>query len=192
LRQGDIVGPIFLPLLARDITILGTTPTLTSHAPEQSFAHVVVPVEKRLTAVVSHDCEFNEEKRNKLLVARIQEVPGNLTDEERERLRASNDVEALLSQDPNARIAGVDSFVLAPLPGVFDVEQIVAFATITSLPMKMKDDLLAAKQAEMVHADRVRLRQKLAWFFGRAGDDLPDGEKTRPATIESPAATGRD
>jgi len=180
LRQGDIVGPIILPLISKDITIVAAAPKLTGLAPEQAFTQIIMPAESRLAAILSHDCEFNEEKRNKLLVARIQNVPGNLSEEERERLRASNDVEALLSVDPDARIAGVDGFVLAPLTGVFDTEQVVAFATITSLPMRMKDDLLAAKRAEMVHADRVRLRQKLAWFFGRAGDDLPDSEKSRP------------
>ena len=70
--------------------------------------------------VISHDCEFNEAKRNKLLVARLQGVQGNLTEEQRGDLRQSNDVEA--RAQAKLDVAGVNAFVFDPLPGVFEDE----------------------------------------------------------------------
>lgn len=126
-------------------------------------------------AVVSHDCELNEDKRNKLLIARLQNVQGNLTEAQIEALWASNDVVARVEADET--VAAVDSFALQPLPGHFDRPQVVNFATTTPVPMSMKADLATVKKAELTHDFRVLLRKKLAWFFGRDGEDIPDEDK---------------
>jgi hypothetical protein len=182
LRQGDVVGPIIIPLVARDIQIVASATNLTEPAPEQAFTQLLIRGENRLAVVASHDCEFNESKRNKFLIARVQAVPGNLTPEELDRLRESNDVQALLEAHPTATVAGVDSFVLHPIPGSFDTEHVVNFATITALPMAMKTGLRAAKRAEMTADDRGRFQRKLAWFFGR----------TTPVTEDEPVAQAED
>lgn len=141
----------------------------------QGVTAVVVPTDSKFVVVVSHDCEFNEGKRNKLLVARVEGVPGHLTAEQRDDLRGSNDVETWLKD--HETLDGVDAFLLSAVPGAFDDEQVVAFTSITPLPMKMKDELYDVKRAEMNHESRVLFGRKLAWFFGRIADDVPDEEK---------------
>ena len=73
------------------------------------------------------------------MVARLQGVQKNLTEEQRAELRESNDVQA--RSDAKLTVAGVDAFLFEPVPGLFDDEQVANFATITPLPMKMADDL---------------------------------------------------
>jgi hypothetical protein len=176
LRQGDVLGPLPLPLMGTEFLIVAQTRSLIG--PEVGRFSVTIPADEVHVAVISHDCEFNEDKRNKLLLARLQRVQGNLTAEEREDLRASNDVEARAAAGHD--IVSVDAFVLPPLPGSFNEEMVVNFATITALPMKMADDLRSRKRAELVQETRVLFRKKLAWFFGRAAEDIPDDEKVDP------------
>jgi hypothetical protein len=176
LRQGDIVGKISLPLLGAKFEVLAGAQSLVAPPPDQAPKRVVVETTETLVVVISHDCEFNERKRNKLLVARLQRTQGNLTPEQREALRASNDVEVrVLAELP---VAGVDCWVFDPLPGIFDKERIASFTTITPLPMGMHDELLTSKKAELRHDERVKFRSKLAWFMGRDAEDIPPGEKT--------------
>lgn len=188
LRQGDILAEVFFPQVTNQVTVITNTPSLTRPVAERPITSVILQGEHRFAVVVSHDCEFNEQKRNRLLVARVQSVPGNLTPEQRNELRASNDVESLLALNPDAHVAGVDSFLLDPLHGLFADEQVIVFTTITPFPMKMKNELLNSKRAELRHEDRVRLRQKLAWFFGRGGEDLPDDQKTPAPNLDEGAS----
>jgi hypothetical protein len=182
LRQGDVLGEIFFPSLAARV---GVTVSVRSLVEEASGPIEVVQVQgtKKFVIVLSHDCEFNEDKRNRLLVARIDSVPTNLTEEERQSLRESNDVEARAAA--GKAVDGIDSFVLARVPGAFDEERIAVFTTATPLPMKMRDELVRTKRAEMTQEHRVLFREKIAWFFGRKADDIDDAEKfdaPRPAT----------
>jgi hypothetical protein len=190
LRQGDIVGPLALPLLGTRFEVLGPARSLTAATPPGPVGKILIEGVEALAAVVSHDCEFNESKRNKLLVARLQRVQGNLTEAQLEAVWASNDVEARV--ESGQPIAAVDSFILAPLDGVYDEPQVVNFATTTPLPMAMKDDLLTAKKAEMGHDVRVLFRQKLAWFFGRDAEDIPDADRHPSPGPESPDAGNFD
>ena len=186
LRQGDILGPLPLPLLGTQFEVVAPTRSLTSGIETSAGGKIIIDAENVVVAVISHDCEFNDDKRNKLLVARLQNVPGNLDSEQREALRGSNDVAARVEADE--AIAGVDSFLLAPLPGRYEQEQVVNFGTITPLPMKMKADLLSVKRAELRHDVRELFRAKLAWFFGRHADDMPDDQK-RPADPDQDTAS---
>ena len=149
---------------------------------EEGYSEVVIGGDWRFVAVVSHDCEFNEGKRNKFLVARIERVPGNLTDEQRIDLRESNDVEA--RADAEKTVAGVDSFVYDPLPGALEDESVASFKTITPLPTSLIDYYVSTKKAELEHEQRLLFRKKLAWFFGRFAEDVPDEEKF-PRPVES-------
>ena len=110
-------------------------------------------------------------------------MPGNLTPEERAALRASNDVEA--RAEANETVAGVDCYLFDPLEGVLEEECIASFTTITPLPMKFADDFLAAKRAELEHSHRELFRKKLAWFFGREADDIPDHQRIDPPASEA-------
>lgn len=178
LRQGDILGPLPLPLLGTEFSIEFKSKTLIQPALGAQEFNVTLRAEEMLVTVISHDCEFNEGKRNKLLVARLQKVRGNLDAEQRADLRASNDVEARAAAE--LPVAGVDGFIFDPVDGLFDEEQAASFTTITPLPMKMKDELYAQKRVELDHDSRVLFRRKLAWFFGRDAEDIPDEEKIDP------------
>lgn len=178
LRQGDILGPAFLPTIGRTFESVTEDSSLTGDVEERERRKVIISGEKHYLAVVSHCCEFNDGKRNKFLLARLKGVPGNLDDQERRALRLSNDVTQRAEEGED--VAGVDAFMVEPIAGAFEAEQVVAFTTITAFPMAMKDDLVKAKRAELNHATRVQFREKLAWFFGRAGDDIPDEEKKEP------------
>jgi hypothetical protein len=174
-----------LPLMGKNVALGFNTGSLLAAALGDAELTVTLPAAKMLLTIVSHDCEFNEAKRNKLLVARLQAPQGNLTDEQREGLRASNDVEARAAAE--LPVDAVDHFLFSPLPGVFANEQVAAFTTITPLPMKMADDLYSVKRAELTHENRVLFRKKLAWFVGRGGEDIPEDEKIdapTPAELE--------
>jgi hypothetical protein len=188
LRQGDIIGPIPLPLMGMEVAVGFQSRSLVAPTPGDAELSVTIPAAKVMATVISHDCEFNEGKRNKLLVARLQGVQRNLSAEEREALRASNDVQA--RSDAGLDIAGVDAFLFSPLAGVFEDEQVANFATITPLPMKMAGDLLDQRRAELDQETRVLFRLKLAWFVGRAADDIPDDEKVDPPTPGVPRSDG--
>jgi hypothetical protein len=176
LRQGDVVGEIALPLLGTSFEILAGSQSLVAPLSPGAQKKVVVAATDTLVVVVSHDCEFNEGKRNKLLVARLQRIPGNFTPDQRADLRASNNVEARV--EAQLPVAGVDSWMFDPLPGAFEVPQVASFTTITPLPMKMRVELFASKRAELMHEQRILFRRKLAWFMGREAEDIAEEEKT--------------
>lgn len=179
LRQGDIVGPVGLPLLGTQFEFIAGSRSLTEGAASSPTGKIILEAADVFVAIVSHDCEFNERKRNKLLVARLQNIQGNLTQAQVEALWASNDVAARVEADEP--VAAVDSFAVEPLPGQFERPQVINFATTTPLPMSMASDLAEAKKAELVHDVRVLLRNKLAWFFGRDAEDVPDDDKQQPS-----------
>jgi hypothetical protein len=170
---------MFLPTLGKNFQWLTVGSSLTE-SPEggQEKRKVVVDGEFHLLAVVSHCCEFNQGKRNKFLVARLQSPRGNLSAEEKGGLEKSNDVEARVAEGGD--VAGVDSFLLDPLPGQFDDQRLVSFTTTTPMPMGMSDDFLKAKVAELDQANRELFRKKLAWFVGRYAEDIPDDQKSLP------------
>lgn len=186
LRQGDILGPVPLPLMGKEFSIVFKSDSLIEPALGGEPFAVTIPAARMIVVVISHDCEFNEDKRNKLLVARLQGVQKNLTPEQREDLRASNDVQA--RADAKLDVAGVNAFLFDPLPGVFDDAQVANFETITPLPMKMADDLYKQKRGELDHPTRVLFRQKLAWFVGRVAEDIPEDEKVEPPPPREPGA----
>ncbi|HEV7771581.1 MAG TPA: hypothetical protein VGO66_13100 [Solirubrobacterales bacterium] len=178
LRQGDILGPAFLPTIGKSFETVIQESSLTGDTDAQRRRKVVIDGDYHYLTVISHCCEFNEGKRNKFLLARLKGVPGNLSDEEKRALRLSNDVAKRVAEDED--IAGVDAFVVEPIPGLFEAEQVVAFTTITAFPMSMRNDLAEVKKAELDHSTRVQFREKLAWFLGRAANDISDEEKELP------------
>jgi hypothetical protein len=92
-------------------------------------------------------------------------------------------IEELETRHASLAVAGVDSFLLDPLPPHFDVERVVVFTTIAPFPMKMHESFVSAKRAELEHEVRVQFREKLAWCFGRHAEDVPDDKKfDKPGT----------
>jgi hypothetical protein len=128
--------------------------------------------------VISHDCEFNEGKRAQFLVARIERLP-TTTSAPVEDLLAANDLQVAAERGLSV---WTDSFVLSPSVEVFGDahHRRVNFCRVMSLPMKSQSEALTLKKAELEQSERERLRFKLAFFFGRQADDIPDEEKHSP------------
>ena len=106
---------------------------------------VQVAGEQRFIIVLSHDCEFNTNKRNRLLVARLENLPGNLF---RMMSYATSGLATTCAHVPlPAYRLMAPTHSWWPLRRRVEEEQIAVFTTTTPFPMKMKDDLVAVKRA---------------------------------------------
>lgn len=142
--------------------------------------------------VISHDCEFTEAKRERFVVARIQDISDRRSDADKALLLKSNNP-LPDEDDPNKeRFAFIETYVLDPLEPCWDEPRIVDFTALLSLPRKpMFTWAKAMKRAELDHDRRLELRLKIAYFFGRdpKGDDLPEHEKVAPYPPTEPPGT---
>jgi len=161
-------------MLGREFKTIGTSRSLSS-IEGQDHKEVILQGDYYHLAIVSHCCEFNEGKRAKFLVARLQTVRGDLSSEQLEAVRLSNDIEA--RAEAGEAIDGLDGFLFEPVPGQFDQPMVASFQTITPIPTSMADSLKSTKRAELEHDVRVQFRRKLGFFFGREADDVPEDEK---------------
>lgn len=183
LRQGDIVGPLHVPSVRKDLQIVTAAAggVATSSGGSHAVKQALVDVKQAHVAVMSHDCEFNDGKRNRFLVAVLQSIPGNLTSERIDELVSSNNIEPILRS--GGTVAGADSFVVDPVPGAFSERRVISFTQIFSWPMGAADDLQRCKRAEMLHEVRLLLRHKFSWFFLRGTEDIPADEKMLPEDV---------
>lgn len=153
-----------------------TVESLVTTAPIPSLSSVTVPTQSAFVVVISHCCEFNPGKRNRVLLARLEAMPGHLTEEQLDAIRAANDFEPIA--EARDSVPGVDNFVFSPLPEAFDHEMVAVFSSSTPFPMKHQDALLGVKRAELEHEVRLLFRKKLAWFVGgRDPNDIDESEK---------------
>jgi hypothetical protein len=179
LRQGDIFGKIHYPLSKAGFQLVSEETSPAVDAPQGGVQLMMVRGNPRYAMVLSHDCEFNEGKRPHFLIGRIEGIPKTLSDEQVAEMVAGNNYEARARE---GKPAAIDTFVVDPLEGAFDEYQRVSFSSIVPLPMSMKEDMLKLKCAELDHEQRVLLRSKLAAFFGRSAQDVPeDYKEPRPA-----------
>jgi len=131
----------------------------------------------RYALVVSHDCDFNEGKRDFFLAASIHDLtPQDSKPERLEKLRLDNDADR---HTPANQIA-LRGFLLEPVPGIFEEPKMAVFDTITPIAMKFRVDMLRVKRAEMAHEHRVMLRKKLGLFISREENDISDELKIAP------------
>jgi hypothetical protein len=153
------------------------------HGPIDVANVAIMASSARYALVVSHDCDFNEGKRDFFLAASIHDL--NRQDEKPERLeklRLDNDADR---HTPANQIA-LRGFLLEPIPGAFEEPKLAVFDTITPIAMKFRGDMLKVKRAEMEHEHRVMLRKKLGLFVSREEDDVDDQVKV--AQPEDPSA----
>ncbi len=181
LRQGDVFGPFPFPYIKA--TARPVTRAAFEAKPGAEVEELQIPAGSRFIAVLSHDCEFNEGKRVSFLVARLINLNANLTEAQRQELRAANDA---LEGAEGPIYAVLNTFVVDAIPGVLADAMQIDFASMTSFPMKAVGNCHALKRAELDHEHRVKLRRKLAFYFGRDADDIPDDEKADPPAISVP------
>lgn len=182
LRQGDIIGPINVPLVGN-----GKSPEVTAKLVdvERGSTDVaerwIINAAPRLVTVISHDCEFNEGKRDRLLVARMTAPTFNRQTVSLEEVIASNDVDG--RQRDGLKVHGVDGWVFNPLDGVMEDHQAAAFSTIMPITHALLRQLHAAKKGELTHEQRLLFRRKLAYYFVRSDEDVPEDDKLPAAEI---------
>lgn len=58
LRQGDIIGPMPMPIMGSDFTVGFRARSLIAPASGEADLTVTIPAAKVLATVISHDCEF--------------------------------------------------------------------------------------------------------------------------------------
>jgi hypothetical protein len=123
--------------------------------------HLNIVVKRSRVALLSHSCDMaNREKRHGILFAPLMQVPFGIKRKEE-----------LLAQLKSALIADQSAFInlffFGAHAGVGDVDQVVDFATMQSLPSTLAPMLLELKRAELDAEAREHLKQKLALHFAR-------------------------
>jgi hypothetical protein len=180
LRQGDVLGKVPFPLPSQEDRLVGTQGAVTALIGAAEMR--LTQASPRYVAVISHDCEFNEGKRKHFLVARVENLRKDLTNEQLEELRRGNDVD---ESSKDERKFPVDTFYLDPIEGVFEEPQRINFCAVAAFETSSIGELRKLKKAELDQPTRVLLRAKLGFFFGRdAEDDFPDDER-----IDAPEVT---
>jgi hypothetical protein len=161
----------------------GSTPASAPAHGNIGVANMAIMVSSpRYALVVSHDCDFNEDKRDFFLAASLHELtPKDRKPERLEKLRLDNDAR----RHTAAHQIALRAFLIEPIAGHFDEPQLAVFDTITPIAMKFKAEMLKLKRAEMDHEHRVMLREKLALFVARQQDDIAQELKVTPP--EDPA-----
>jgi hypothetical protein len=187
LRQGDVVGEI--PFPTPKLNLHGVVQATFVGVTREKIESFVVPASYRYAVVVSHDCEFNEGKRETFHLARLVRIPYDLSDEQQEKLWAFND--PFIDEHGEPKYGAIDTFVVEPIVGRFEHRMLVDFGSITPFPMTLAQQVLALKCAEMLHAEREKLRRKVAFYFGRdAEDDVAAEETLDPAVVLQRARDG--
>jgi hypothetical protein len=91
---------------------------------------MLVPAKPRYVVIASHDCEFNDGKRDRIVVARLMAVPQHQAHQV-DTLRLSNDIEARhMADEP---VDGVDNFLFDPLDDCLPEPHVAVFTTLTAL-----------------------------------------------------------
>jgi hypothetical protein len=182
LRQGDVIDRLLLPTIGKSYDVISKGSGFSGTA-DSPVKKLVIDGEEHFWVVVSHCCEFNEDKRNKFLVARMQTIRGDYTPEQIAEVRESNDIKVPTADGRD--IQAVNSFLFEPITGYFGKEKVAMFDSITAVPMAMHAVFVEKKIAELEHPTRLLFREKAAWFFGRQAEDIPDEEKV-PAPPQPP------
>ena len=177
LRQGDVFGLIDYPSAKAGLQRATSPAAHPAHGELADPKLAIMACSARYAVVVSHDCDFNEGKREYFLAASIHELdPRDRKPERLEKLRLDNDAHR---HSPANQIA-LRGFLLEPVPGCFDEPMLAVFDTITPISMRFKAEKLKLKRAEMDQEHRVQLREKLALFVARAVDDIAHELKVNP------------
>lgn len=179
MRQGDVFGLVDFPSAKAGIQRGFSPATAPTHAAIEVPNVAIMASSARYALVVSHDCDFNEGKRDFFLTASVHDLtPQDKKPERLAKLRLDNDAD----RHTSANQIALRGFLLEPLPGIFDEPKMAVFDTITPIAMKFRSDMLRLKRAEMSHEHRVMLRKKLGLFVAREENDIADELK-----IDAPA-----
>lgn len=190
MRQGDIIGPLPFPKVQKRPQLIARPDTWEQDAGVLSSLEYAAGEEYCM--VISHDCEFTEAKRERFIVARIQEIDKRWSDEKMALLLKSNTPVPDRDNPEKKRFAFIETYILDPLEHCWDEPRMVDFTAVMTLPRKpMFTWAKEAKRAELEHDRRLELRVKVAYFFGREpeGEDLPDHEKIAPYPPTKPPGT---
>lgn len=180
LRQGDVIGPLPTPMVGNEQKVVMATadPLKPPDTPANQW---IFSAPMKHVVVASHDCEFNEDKRDRLIVARLSSTDPRWSEEKLDELRLSNDIEGRHQADE--KVDYVDTFLMEPVPGEFEACHFAHFSTLTPISMSYVTSLHLAKKAEMEHDQRLLFRRKLAWYFLRNPADVDEDLKRDPSEV---------
>lgn len=180
LRQGDIIGPLPFPKLQKIPQLVARPQGWEQDA--QILTGLDYQAAEEFCMVMSHDCEFTEARRDRFVIARIQDIDDRWPAEKKALLLKSNNPLPDEDDPSKERFAFAETYVLDPLEPCWDEPRMVDFTALLTVPRKpMFAMAKSMKRAELEHDRRLDLRLKIAYFFGRGpGDDLPDHEKVAP------------
>jgi hypothetical protein len=177
LRQGDLFGPILYPKLKGVPQIVEKPQGWDKSG--KTVVGLEFPADERHAVVLSHCCEFREGKRERYLVARVQEFPDRLPIEMRQAMERSN-VAVREEEGADERYEHLEVFILDPIEGYFPDNMVVDFTTIMSLPKSIASIIRDSKKAELEHEHRVLLRKKLGMFLARDAPDVKEDRRIEP------------
>jgi hypothetical protein len=189
LRQGDVIGPLPFPKLQKVPQLIARPQGWEQDA--QVLTGMEYQAVEEYCMVISHDCEFTEAKRDRFIVARIQDIDERWPSEKKALLLKSNNPLPDDEDPEKKRFAFAETYVLEPLEPCWHEARMVDFTSLLTLPRKpMFNRAKEMKWAELEHDRRLELRLKIAYFFGRGtGEDLPDHEKIAPYPPTDPPGT---
>jgi len=148
---GNLVADIRLPNLRSEPFTLTTS---------QNKQYTVREVWSRDFCVyMSHECDFNDDKRQNFLVAPLLSIPANIArnPDELTKLKKSNDV----AQSGHY----LNYFFYESHEAILTADMLVDFTRIQYVPSNLRDTLLNSKRMELDTQSRSLLKDKLGFYF---------------------------
>jgi len=193
LRQGDILKGIPFPVLdLNNLQILGRIeppggetnpsriiPTVSQHRADPNYLTGQTLIRLAFGCVVSHCCEL-EPRHGRIisavfLIARVISVKASILNDD-EKLKSLRE-----NRDPRAALPSyIDYFYIKPHALIENNEWMVDFSQVVAIPGVEFPAILGRKVLQMDNRSRVKLKIKLAVYFGRITNEEDDEGLNEP------------
>lgn len=150
---GDILSGLKLPNLKKDEF------HLVSQSNDDKTYSVRLMMPTDFFVYLSHECDFNENKRQYFILAPMFGIPADVRrrTDDFHRLINSNDVKA----HPNY----LNLFYYSPSPPRFSEDKLMDFTRVISVPVTLRQQLLESKVLELTLKNRLLIKDKLGYYF---------------------------
>lgn len=153
LYPGDVIRGIELPnIKTEDFRLRSTSDSGKEYT-------VRTLMEQDFFVYLSHECDFNDNKRQFVILAPMLNIDQGLrrSPDAFERLKKSNDVENYPYY--------LNLFYYSPSTPTFPNEMIVDFTRVISFPRKRAEQLLLNKCLQLTAESRSLIKAKLGYYF---------------------------
>lgn len=185
LRQGDVLSAVPFPIIDAESVVLGkidneapidiphpkifTLPR--EHRSQRDCLTMQIKARLAPSAVLSHCCELELRNGKCLLpaisVARIVAIKESISRQTEKITSLRENKDPRNQTDPGY----LHYFYLEPAAAIGGLEYVVDFAQITSVPVTEYQTLLQRKVLQLSDAERVKLKIKLAAYWGRLTEE---------------------